>query len=240
MKILKKIKKIIYNMWRDSLSSDEYIKFLCKKGVRIGKGTSFINPKTTLIDVTRPWMIEIGESCCISGGTTILTHDYGWSVTKAVYGDVIGSVGKVKIGNNVYIGMHTTVLKGVTIGDNVIVGANSLITKDIPDNVVVAGNPARVIKTIGEYHTKRKACEVVEAISMVNEYKKVYCSAPPIEIMREHFWIFENTKKDINKEFIKVNNLVWGTEEKTWKMYLEHDKKFEDYEEFLEYCSNNR
>ena len=86
-------------------------------------------------------MIEIGNNVSITTGVTILTHGYDWSVFKGMYGDVLGSAGRVKIGDNVFIGMHSTILKGVTIGDNVVIGANSLINKDVPDNCVVVGNP---------------------------------------------------------------------------------------------------
>ena len=54
----------------------------------------------------------------------------------------------MKIGNNVFIGMNTTILKGTTIGDNVIIGAGSVVTKNIPAGVIVAGNPAKVIREI--------------------------------------------------------------------------------------------
>ena len=57
----------------------------------------------------------------------------------------------IVIGNNVWIGMNVVVLPGVTIGDNVIVGSNTVVNKDIPSNVVVAGNPFKIIKEKGEY-----------------------------------------------------------------------------------------
>ena len=58
------------------------------------------------------------------------------------------SKGEIKIGNNVWIGDKVTILGGVTIGDNVIIGANSVVTHDVPSNCVVAGCPARIVKTI--------------------------------------------------------------------------------------------
>lgn len=58
------------------------------------------------------------------------------------------SKGEVVIGNNVWIGDKATILAGVTIGDNVIVGANSVVTKDVPSNTMVAGTPARIIKSL--------------------------------------------------------------------------------------------
>lgn len=66
----------------------------------------------------------------------------------------------VKIGNNVFIGMNTIILKGVNIGSNVIIGAGSVVTKDIPDNVVAAGNPCRPIMTIDEYREKKEECSI--------------------------------------------------------------------------------
>lgn len=109
MKIKKLIKRFVFGY---RAYSDIFVKHLRKKGMRIGNGTEFIDPRTTILDETRPWMICIGKGCCITGGVTVLTHDYGWSVCKAVYGDVIGSAAPVKIGDYVYIGMHTTILGG--------------------------------------------------------------------------------------------------------------------------------
>ena len=98
-----------------------------------------------------------------------MTHGYDWSVLKGKYGEICGSAGKVKIGNNVFIGMQATILKGVTIGNNVIIGANSLVNKNVPDNTVVAGNPAKVIMTIDEYYEKRKRiiCVVRKQITAI-------------------------------------------------------------------------
>ena len=61
------------------------------------------------------------------------------------------------IGDNVFIGADTVVLPGVSIGNNSVVGANSTVTKDIPANVVAAGNPAMVICTVDEYVARNKA-----------------------------------------------------------------------------------
>jgi len=54
----------------------------------------------------------------------------------------------VTIGRNVFIGMNSVVLKGVTIGDNSVIGANSLVTRDIPADVIAAGNPCRMIRSL--------------------------------------------------------------------------------------------
>lgn len=117
-------------------------------------------------------MIEIGNDVQITSGVTLLTHGYDWSVLKGVYGEVLGSSGVLKIGNNVFIGMHSTILKGVTIGNNVIIGANSLVNKDIPDNCVAAGNPCRVIMSLEEYYKKRKNVQIDEATELVRVYRE--------------------------------------------------------------------
>ncbi len=63
-------------------------------------------------------------------------------------------IAKVKIGNYVFIGENTVILPGVTIGDRVIIGSGSIVTKDIPDNSVAVGNPARVISDLDAYLNK--------------------------------------------------------------------------------------
>ena len=233
MSLKRFIKKLVY---REKADSESYSSHLRSIGVSIGKGTSFIDPRTTVIDETRPWMISIGEGCCITAGVTVLSHDYGWSVIKAVTGEVIGSCAPVNIGNHVYIGMHTTIIGGVSIGDNVIIGANSLVSKNIPPNSVVAGNPARVIRSLEEYRAKRKGKELEEAVCMVQKYMEVYGKRPPIEVMREHFWLFENNYDNLIPEFKRVMSLVHGTENKSKAVFENHKKQFEDFEEFIKYC----
>lgn len=80
----------------------------------------------------------------------------------------------VVIGNNVFIGMNSIILPGVTIGDNVIIGAGSVVAKDIPANSVCAGVPARVIKTMDEYAQKFKKDGALPTKAMNYEDKKNY------------------------------------------------------------------
>lgn len=68
--------------------------------------------------------------------------------------------GKIKIGNNVYIGNNTLVMPGVTVGDNVLIAAGSVVTKSIPSDVVVGGNPAKVICSRKEYYERNKPYNV--------------------------------------------------------------------------------
>ena len=94
------------------------------------------------------------------------------------------------IGDNVFIGMKSTILKGVHIGNNVIIGANSLVNKDLPDNCVATGNPCRVIMSLEEYHEKRKAAQIAEAKELVELYRERYGKEPDEKALLEFFWLF--------------------------------------------------
>lgn len=128
-KIIKFIKEKIF--------TPEYI--LRKSGVKIGKGCDI----QTLFFGSEPYLIEIGDNVQITSGVRLFTHGSGW-VFRDVYPE-FDVFGKIKIGNNVYIGNCALIMPGVTIGNNVIVGAGAVVTKSIPDNCVVGGNPARII-----------------------------------------------------------------------------------------------
>lgn len=95
--------------------------------------------------------IEIGNNVTIGGNTVIYDSDFHAlesRIRKEKLLDKKNAMwGKVKIENNVFIGAHSTILKGVTIGENSIVGACSVVTKNIPANEIWAGNPAKFIKT---------------------------------------------------------------------------------------------
>ena len=132
----------------------------------------------------------------------ILSHDYGWAVTKAVYGDVLGSVRPVTIGDNVYIGMNAIILAGSHIGNNVIIGANSTVTGSIPDNCVAVGSPCRKIYSLDEYHEKKKKVQLDEAVEIARQYFACYRKYPPVDIFREHFWLWSNRKENLTEHFI--------------------------------------
>ena len=170
--------------------SDSYIAHLRRRGMRIGEGTVIFSPRRVLIDETRPWMIQIGRHVQITHGVTILTHGYDWSVLQGAYGQILGSCGKVTNGANVFLGMNTTIVKGLTIGSNVIIGAGSVVTGDIPDNTVAAGNPARVIMTLEQYRQKREQAQRREARQLVREFRRVYGRDPGEEQLREFFTLF--------------------------------------------------
>lgn len=133
-----------------SLYKKLYLSRLIKHGMMLGK--NFQMEKGCNIDANFPWLVDIGSNVTFASNVCVLVHD---GSTKKVLG--YSKVGRVRIGNNVFVGYRSVILPGVTIGDNSIVGANSCVTHSVPDNVVVAGSPARVIMTLDEFKEKNKA-----------------------------------------------------------------------------------
>lgn len=117
------------------------ITYLRCTGVKIGRNTMI--SLRAKIDVRRGKVI-IGDNCHITYGCVILSHD--GAARQIDPND--DREGPVVIGNKVFIGVNSVVLPNVTIGENSVIGAGSVVTKDIPPNVVAMGNPARVIRKI--------------------------------------------------------------------------------------------
>lgn len=94
--------------------------------------------------------IIIGENVVIARFVSILDHDHKGKFIDNQF--IINGylTSPIRIGNNVWIGDKVSITKGVTIGNNVIIGANSVVTKDIPDNSIAAGVPAKIIRKINE------------------------------------------------------------------------------------------
>ncbi len=130
---LKRIKTIIAFMLM-GLPTSARTKLL-RWGGNVGKNI-FLG-EGVIIDTIRPDLLTIGDNTLITARCMILTHFY--KNGNFYYGDV-------KIGSGCFIGMNTIIANSVTIGDNSVIGAGSIVTKDIPENEVWAGNPARFIK----------------------------------------------------------------------------------------------
>jgi len=226
------LKRVKYGVRSDS---ETYINYLKKKGMRIGERTVIFAPRFTEIDETRPWMIKIGNDVQITRGVTILTHGYDWSVIKGKYGEILGSSGGVQIGNNVFIGMNAIILKGVHVGNNVIIGAGSVVSKDIPDDCVVVGNPAKVVCNIDEYKHKRENAQFREAAELVTEYRNVYGKNPGPYEMAEFFWLYTGVGDDYSNlpEDYKSKMRLVGNEDVSVTRLKENEKSFVSLQAFL-------
>lgn len=119
------------------------MKLAVGKYISIGEGCYF-NAGTTFID---DWKIEIGSNCLFGPNVTLCTTGHPISPNHRMDGMYSFPI---KIGNTCWIGANVIVLPGITIGDHSVIGAGSVVTKDIPANVVAAGNPCRVLRQIDE------------------------------------------------------------------------------------------
>ena len=120
--------------------------FYCDYGSHIEVGKNFFaNYNCTILDVAK---VIIGDNCQLAPNVSIYTAGHPVHPETRNSGYEYGI--KVTIGDNVWIGGNTVICPGVHIGDNVVIGAGSVVTKDIPDMVIAAGNPCKVIRKITE------------------------------------------------------------------------------------------
>ncbi|MEO1515797.1 MAG: acyltransferase [Bacteroidota bacterium] len=119
---------------------------------------SYLNPSKRLI---------IGDDTGIGGHCIIFTHGSWQSELDGYpvkYEDII-------IGNNVWLPWRVFIMPGITIGDNTTIGANSLVTKDLPEGVLAAGNPAKILRTSEQYPPKMSKDDKIKVMDhVVNEY----------------------------------------------------------------------
>lgn len=133
-------------------------------GYNIFVGENFYaNFNCIFLDVST---IEIGDNCMFAPNVQLYTATHPLHPVKRNSG--LEYAKPIKIGNNVWLGGGVIVTPGVTLGDNVVVGAGSVVTKSFPDNVVIAGNPARIIKTVEEELTEESLETLRHKIDMID------------------------------------------------------------------------
>lgn len=144
-----KIKKI----YRLILNKLKPYKYMEKVGVNFPTGKVHIYGNVDW--GSEPWIISLGENVHLTDGGKFVAHDGGTLLFRQYVPD-LEITKPISVGNDVYIGNNVIILPGVNIGSKVVIGAGAVVTKDLPDNSVAVGVPARVIKTADEYFEKLK------------------------------------------------------------------------------------
>ena len=162
-----------YRLLYSKIKPIEYAKSI---GVKLGNNVNFYGIKPGTFS-TEPWLISIGNNVYITNGCQFITHDGGTLILRGEVPD-LELTAPISIGDNVYIGLNVTIMPGVTIGNRCIIGTGSIVTKDIPNNSVAAGIPAKVIKTVDEYLEKAKVnslhCGHLKGKEKERELKKIF------------------------------------------------------------------
>lgn len=140
----------------------DQVSWLVKQGLIVGR--NFVMLEDVVIDPNHLWHIVIGNDVTLAPRAHILAHD---ASTKRHLGRT--RIGKVAIGDRVFVGASTVILPGVTIGSDVIIGAGSIVTEDIPSGVVAAGNPASVLCSLTEF-LERRSAEMASSPNFGREY----------------------------------------------------------------------
>ena len=234
-RVLRLVISRFYNLFR--LTSDDLVKSLRRKGVQIGNNVNFRYPEHTLIDITRPSLIEMGDNLDINDNFTVLTHDFGTFVFRNLYNDFVSCSGRVKIGSNIYFGRNVTILKGVTIGDNCIIGLGSVVSRDIPPNSVAVGYPAKVVCSIDDYYKKRKSACLDEDVEYADSISR-YGRDPEITDFTEE-WILFLTRDEYNNNPL-VRRMVDFRLKCRQDVFWNSKRMFDGFDSFIKYVNKNK
>lgn len=132
------------------------LKVAKKQGLKCGKGVTVMKNCNF---GTEPYLITLEDNVRISNDVTFITHDGGSWVFRRSEGEYKNVVrfGRISVGENTFLGARCIILPDVHIGKNCVIAAGAVVTKDIPDNSVAAGVPAKVISSTFDYAEKMKA-----------------------------------------------------------------------------------
>lgn len=178
-RVIRKLKKIWY-MYTGN--DDAFLALKIQQFQELG-GTCGKNFKFYCDMPGEPYFVTIGDDVTIAAGTVLLTHDN--SVIKCNL-NATDYFGRIIIGNQCFVGMHSILLPGVELGDHTIVGAGSVVTKSFPKgNIVIAGNPARPICTVEEYREKKKHLCINLDLGDRRQRKREYLTSLPENMLEK-------------------------------------------------------
>lgn len=158
----------LIRLFKDIIRGQQNIDILKNKGLIVGENVNI--EKGVVIEPSMPWLVTIGNNVTLAPQVYVLAHD---ASTKIPMG--VTKVGRVTIGNNVFIGAKTVILPNVTIGDNVVIGSGSIVTRDIENNSVAVGNPAKKIMTLDDYIKKNSEIYNLVGKSSIEDIKQSNC-----------------------------------------------------------------
>ncbi len=169
--MIKKISKWLNRIYLKKGNPKKKTNIIRKMGVKVGEGCEFY---TNISFGSEPYLITLGDNVRVTNGVKFITHDGGvWVLRKMKLLEDADIFGTIEVGNNVHIGIDTIIMPNVKIGNNCVIGCGAVVTRDIPDNSIAVGVPARVIKTTQEYYEKcKKNCDFTK--HMNSSEKKVY------------------------------------------------------------------
>lgn len=231
----KLIRKLILKQYANN---ESYINYLKEKGANIGENVIFLSPNKKPIDERRIRYFSCGNNVVICDGVKFIIHDYSWENLRKTHNEILPNWGgKISVGNNVFIGVNTIILKDCKIGDNVIIGAGSVVTQSIPDNCVCGGNPCKVICTMDEYYNKRKNNLLNEAVTMYKEIKEQKQEIPSKFDMAWFGYIF--TPKGEREELLERLNVIGDNQQEVFELFLNCEPIFKNFKDFIDYAEQS-
>ena len=152
MVFLRSLARALSDRW---MAARDPVAFARSLGVRINGRVTFYGIDRGMFG-SEPWMISLGDNVYVTAGVQFITHDGGTLILRKDFPDLEWTA-PITIGDDVYIGVRSLLLPGVTVGSRVIIGAGSVVTHDVPPNTVVAGVTARPLMTVDEYLARMRA-----------------------------------------------------------------------------------
>jgi len=128
------------------------VAFARSVGVQIGQDCRILGLRRETFG-SEPYLVKIGDHVTITAGVRFITHDGGVWVFRDRAPDV-DVFRPIVVGNNVFIGINSTLMPGVTVGDNCVIGAGSVVTRDVPAGTVALGVPAKPVRDLESYWEK--------------------------------------------------------------------------------------